>query len=264
MSKDAPGTSWTGYNVPMAQNERLRLAILNSGMTPAGLAEAAGVDPKTCGRWVSHGRTPHRANAVRAAKALGEDVSYLWPGLGHGRKQAGMHPDLVAVYPARASAPLEAWQAIFEQAERRIGILVYAAVFLQELWPDFNGLLRERASTGCQVTVLLGDPDSGAVALRGREERYGHGIEARCRQALLHYGSLTGVDGIEIRTHGTTLYNSIYLGDDTMIVNAHRYGMNAYATPVLHLRRASEGGLFDGYAESFRQVRELSRPAREK
>jgi len=45
-----------------------------------------------------------------------------------------------------------------------------------------------------------------------------------------------------------------------MIVNAHRYGINAYATPVLHLRRAAEGGLFDGYADSFEQVRRLSRP----
>jgi hypothetical protein len=46
-----------------------------------------------------------------------------------------------------------------------------------------------------------------------------------------------------------------------MIVNAHRYGMNAYATPVLHLRRACDGGLFDGYHDSFEQVCRLSRPA---
>jgi hypothetical protein len=30
---------------------------------------------------------------------------------------------------------------------------------------------------------------------------------------------------------------------------------------VLHLRRAWEGGLFDGYADSFEQVHRLSRPA---
>jgi hypothetical protein len=52
----------------------------------------------------------------------------------------------------------------------------------------------------------------------------------------------------------------MYIGDDIMIVNAHRYGINAYATPVLHLRRAAEGGLFDGYADSFEQVCRLSRP----
>jgi hypothetical protein len=37
--------------------------------------------------------------------------------------------------------------------------------------------------------------------------------------------------------------------------------VNAYAIPVLHLCRASEGGLFDGYADSFEQVRRLSVPA---
>ncbi len=69
--------------------------------------------------------------------------------------------------------------------------------------------------------------------------------------------------GFEIHQHDTTLYNSIYLGDDHMIVNAHRFGINAYATPVLHLRRATEDGLFDGYAESFEDVWRLSRPAKE-
>jgi hypothetical protein len=51
---------------------------------------------------------------------------------------------------------------------------------------------------------------------------------------------------------------------DSVDRDAHRYGINAYAAPLLHLRRAAEGGLFAGYAESFGQVKELSRPAREK
>ena len=245
----------------MAQNERLRVALLRSGKTVSELAEAAGVDPKTFERWVSKGRTPHRVNAVRAAAAIGEDVSYLWPDIERGHRQPGAHPDLIAVYATRAGAPSEAWRALFEQAGQRIGILVYAAVFLHELWPDFNRLLADKARHGCQVTVLIGDPDSDAVRLRGREETYGHGIEARCRQALMYYAPLIGTSGIEVRQHDTTLYNSIYIGDDIMIVNTHRYGINAYATPVLHLRRAEEGGLFDGYADSFEQVRRLSRPA---
>jgi hypothetical protein len=90
----------------------------------------------------------------------------------------------------------------------------------------------------------------------------GDGIQSRCRQALKHYATLAEVPGIHIHQHGTTLYNSIYLGDDRMIVNAHRFGINAYATPVLHLRRAGRGGLFDGYADSFEDVWRLSRPAK--
>ena len=250
-------------NVPMGQNERLRAALAKSQMTVSGLAASVGVDPKTCERWITMGRTPHPGNAAQTARLLGEEVSYLWPDLERGRDHPRMQADLIAIYAARAGAPLETWQAMFEQAERRIGILVYAAVFLHELWPDFNQLLHDKAGQGCRVTVLLGDPASEAVALRGREEKYGHGIETRCRQALMHYAPLTRTDGIEIRLHATTLYNSIYIGDEYMIVNAHRYGINAYATPVLHLHRETQGGLFDGYLESFEQVRQLSRPATE-
>lgn len=53
----------------MAQNERLRAALLRSGKTAAELAEAAGVDPQTFERWITKGRTPHRVNAARAAAA---------------------------------------------------------------------------------------------------------------------------------------------------------------------------------------------------
>jgi hypothetical protein len=246
----------------MAANERLRASMLAAGMGLAELAEAAGVDPKTCERWVAQGRTPHRVNARRAAIALREDLSYLWPVLEQGRRRRGMQADLVAIYASRADAPLEMWRALFEQAERDIGILVYAAVFLHELWPDFNRLLRARAEAGCRVRIMLGDPGSDAVAERGREEKYGDGIQSRCRQALMHYAPLAEVAGVDVHQHGTPLYNSIFVGDERMIVNAHRFGINAYATPVLHLRRAGEGGLFDGYAESFEDVWRLSRPAK--
>jgi transcriptional regulator with XRE-family HTH domain len=122
------GRPGAGYNVLMAQNERLRAALLNSGKSVSDLAEAVGVDPKTFARWISKGRTPHRINAVRAAVALGEDVSYLWPDIERGGSQPRAQSDLIAVYATRAAAPLEAWRAVFEQADQRIGILVYAAV----------------------------------------------------------------------------------------------------------------------------------------
>jgi hypothetical protein len=235
--------------------------MLNAGLTVTDLAGQAGVDPKTCERWITKGRTPHRLNARKAAEAVGEDVAYLWPETGQGLRHRGMHPDLVAIYASRADTPLQTWRALFEQAGHDIGVLVYAALFLHEMWPDFGKLLAARAAAGCQVRVLLGDPDGQMIARRGQEEKYGHGIESRCRQALLHYAPLAGTPGIGIRLHDTPLYNSVYRGDDQMIVNTHRFGINAYATPVLHLRRSAPDGLFDGYAESFDDVWKLGRPA---
>lgn len=238
----------------MAVNERLRSALLNIGMTSKQLAEAVGVDPKTAERWVNTGRTPHPAIAHRAATTLREDLAYLWPGIEQGRRLQRGNSDLVAAYPTRATAPLDLWRMLFEQAEREIGILVYAAIFLHESWPDFSDLLTIKGQAGCRVRIMLGDADSAAIRARGEEERYGHGIEARCRVALMHYQPLTKSPTIAVRVHDTTLYNSLFVGDDQMIVNAHVFGMNAYGAPVYHLRRSRKGGLFDTYAESFEAV----------
>jgi hypothetical protein len=101
------------------------------------------------------------------------------------------------------------------------------------------------------------------VQARGREERFGHGIESRCRLALMHYRPLLAVPGVEIRTHATTLYNSIYRADDQMLVSGHAYGVNAYRAPVWQLRRAEDGGLFDTYAASFDAVWATARPVKD-
>ncbi|MFC9467703.1 helix-turn-helix transcriptional regulator [Streptomyces coelicoflavus] len=235
-------------------NERLRATMAAGGWTHATLAEATGVDPKSVERWVNLGRVPRRATAMKAAEALSEDVHALWPALRQARAARAVSPELVALYDQRADLPVSVFVDLIAQARERVDILVYAAVFLHEAYPRLNDLLRERAEDGCAVRIALGDADSENVQLRGSEEKFGHGIESRCRLALMHYRPLLGVPGIELRTHGTTLYNSLYRADDQVLVNAHVWGVNAYGAPVWHLRRNADGGIFDTYAESFNAV----------
>jgi hypothetical protein len=230
------------------------------GWTCATLAEKTEVDPKSVERWVNLGRTPRRATAMRAAETLGEDVHALWPALRQARPARAVSPELVALYDQRADLPVSAFVDLFRQARERIDVLVYAAVFLHEAYPRLNDLLRERAADGCAVKIALGDADSPIVRQRGQEERFGHGIESRCRLALMHYRPLLGVQGVEIRIHGTTLYNSLYRADDQLVVNAHVWGVNAYGAPVWHLRRHEDGGVFDTYADSFDAVWATARP----
>ncbi|MFF1684756.1 helix-turn-helix domain-containing protein [Streptomyces sp. NPDC058254] len=245
------------------QNERLRAVMTSGGWTHSTLANAAGVDPKSVERWVNLGRTPRRATALKAAETLGEDVHALWPALRQARAARAVSPELVALYDQRADLPVSLFVDLFTQARERIDVLVYAAVFLHEAYPRLNDLLRERAAEGCTVRIALGDADSENVKQRGAEERFGHGIESRCRLALMHYRPLLGVPGIEVRTHGTTLYNSIYRADDQMLINAHVWGVNAYGAPVWHLRRNGSGGMFDTYAESFNAVWDAAVPVQE-
>ncbi|MGV9272044.1 helix-turn-helix domain-containing protein [Streptomyces griseosporeus] len=244
-------------------NERLRAALAAGGFTYETLAQKVGVDPKSVERWVNKDRVPRRHTAMAAAEALREDVHALWPALRQPRKARSMSPELTAVYAHRADLPTAAYVNLFSQARESLDILVYAGVFLHEGWPRLNDLLAQRAAEGCAVRIAVGDADSPNVLQRGREERFGHGIESRCRLALLHYRPLLAVPDIELRLHATTLYNSIYRSDDQMLVNAHVWGVNAYEAPVWHLRRAEDGGLFDTYAASFDAVWNTAQPVKE-
>ncbi|MGW9429196.1 XRE family transcriptional regulator [Streptomyces decoyicus] len=244
-------------------NERLRAAMAAGGWTHATLATRAEVDPKSVERWVNLGRTPRRATALLAAETLGEDVHALWPALRQARSARAVSSELVALYDQRADVPVSAFTDMLAEARENIDVLVYAAVFLHEGFPRLNDLLRERAAEGCSVRIALGDAESANVRQRGEEERFGHGIESRCRLALMHYRPLLGVPGIEIRTHETTLYNSIYRADDQLLANAHVWGVNAYGAPVWHLRRNGDGGIFDTYAQSFDAVWTTAKPVPE-
>lgn len=113
------------------------------------------------------------------------------------------------------------------------------------------------------MRIAVGDAGSPNVRQRGREEKFGHGIASRCRLALMHYRPLIGTPGIEVRTHGTTLYNSLCRADDQLLVNAHVWGVNAYGAPVRHLRRHGEGRMFDTYAPSFDAVWATATPTHE-
>ncbi|MFF8784052.1 XRE family transcriptional regulator [Streptomyces sp. NPDC015125] len=244
-------------------NERLRAAMAAGGWTHATLAARAQVDPKSVERWVNLGRTPRRATALLAAETLGEDVHALWPALRQARSARAVSSELVALYDQRADVPVSTFTDMLAEARESIDVLVYAAVFLHEGFPRLNDLLRERAAEGCSVRIALGDAESANVRQRGEEERFGHGIESRCRLALMHYRPLLGVPGIEIRTHETTLYNSIYRADDQLLANAHVWGVNAYRAPVWHLRRNGDGGIFDTYAQSFDAVWRTAKPVPE-
>ncbi|WP_322974147.1 hypothetical protein [Actinacidiphila epipremni] len=110
-----------------------------------------------------------------------------------------------------------------------------------------------------RVRILLGDPESAAVAQRGADEGLHEAMASKIRNALLMYRPLQGVDGIDFRLHDTILYNSIYRADDQLLVNTHIYGFNAAQAPVLHLRKVAGGGMVNHYLDSFERVWDRAR-----
>jgi hypothetical protein len=133
-------------------------------------------------------------------------------------------------------------------------MLVFAGLFLHEHDPKLVRKLTRKARDGVAIRLLLGDPDSVAVACRGDEEKIGDALAYRIRNVLHLYEPLRDVAGLEARLHSTTLYNSVFRFDTEMLVTMHVYGLLGAHAPLMHLRQLGEGDLFTTYAESFERV----------
>jgi transcriptional regulator with XRE-family HTH domain len=230
-------------------NGRLGSTLRSTGFSGGQLADELGVDPKTVQRWVTMGRTPHRSTALRAAKVLGVPAPWLWPDLE--KAQSGdANGEVVAFYAHRSQLPKNYWLDLVLGTTERLDILTYASLFLPEDSPEAIQAIKRKAEAGVRVRMMLGDPDSPELALRGYEERLGDAIPGRVRMALAYYRSLVGVPGVEFHLHRTTLYNSIFRFDDQMVVNQHIYGTYGYLAPILHLRQVDSSDLFDTYLRS--------------
>jgi transcriptional regulator with XRE-family HTH domain len=244
-------------------NERLRATLLERGLTPTALGDRLGVDHKTVERWIS-GRVPYRRHRYAVATHLGVDETYLWPGaLSREQVAAASDDEVVAIYPHRSDVPQAVWQQLFKTAEREIGVLAYAGLFLAED-VAVQRILTDKAKAGVRLRVLLGDPASPQVAERGADEGVDDAMAARIRHTLVLYRPLRAIEGTEFRFHGTVLYNSIYRSDDQLLVNTHIYGIGASRAPVWHLRRVAGGEIASTYAESFERVWETGVPIPER
>jgi transcriptional regulator with XRE-family HTH domain len=243
-------------------NERLRATLLESDHNERSLADELGLDHKSVQRWITRDITPRRSTAHRAAKLLGVSPSWLWPDLETDRESAS-HAEIVTLYPHRSEVPRHLWLDLLTGAGRRIWLYANASLFLPEDNPDSIAIIQRKAEAGMDVRILMADPDSPECIKRGVEERLFDAIPARVRMALAYYAPLAGVPGVDFRLQAETLYNSIFVYDDEMLINQHVYGMYGYMAPILHLRRMEGGDFFDMYVRSFERVWDVSSPIEE-
>jgi hypothetical protein len=224
------------------------------------MAEACSVDPKTASRWIS-GRVPHRRHRWTVANLLRVDETYLWPENGQATQRFGpARSELVHTYPNRASVPRDVWISLLLGAMKQVDVLVFSGTFLTQTNPHITRMLQERAQAGVRIRLCFGDPDGGAVRIRGREEGIEDTLAAKIRASLTYYRDLVGYPSCEVRLHDTTLYNSLFRYDHHLMVNPHIWGQPASANPILQLRKTDRGEWFQRYGESFDAVWAHARP----
>ncbi|BCP37060.1 hypothetical protein MINTMi198_24300 [Mycobacterium intracellulare M.i.198] len=169
-------------------------------------------------------------------------------------------PFTATLYASRTQLPITTWQQHFADATTGIDILVLAATFLFDTLDGFLDTLLAAAARGVSVRFLVGDPDTATTILRGEEEGIGEAVIARCRTSVELLAPHACTPGLDIRTHDTALYTSIFRVDDAMIVNFHIYGSPGRNNPVLVLSRHHEPRLWTTLEDAFTQVWNRARP----
>lgn len=242
-------------------NDRLRAAILAAGLTLEDVSTRVRVDTKTVERWIGNEeRIPHRKTRRELAKLLDVDEVHLWPSLaGDIRTTPTEHVELIQVFPTRSALPYSLWADLIGNVEKQMDVLVYSGAFLIEQY-DLLPVIRSKSASGTQFRILVGDETSSAVIQRAREEGTEGGLEGRVQLMRRYLEAVHGLDNVDVRIHGTPLYNSIYRFDDQMLVNGHAFGSVAGQNPVLHLRHLPGGRMWDHYSRSFETIWNQAQP----
>jgi transcriptional regulator with XRE-family HTH domain len=241
----------------MSRNQRLYDAIRQSGRRLEDIAEAVDADPKTVGRWITAGRLPRPAVRQKLARVVGVPEAVLWPdapGVAYGTSE------LVGIYTTRRELPPSTISSLLDGAAQRIDVLAYSALWLWDTVPGFVERVQLKIARGAGVRICLGDPDSEAVLLRGREEGVDDALAGRCRLAITYARGIQHVDSDAVRLSAATLYASVFRFDDDLLLNTHLWGNAAGDSPVFHFRQQRDDGVAASAIRSFDRVWGAAQP----
>ncbi|RAY12244.1 XRE family transcriptional regulator [Actinomadura craniellae] len=242
-------------------NDALRKAMAEAKVTERELAERCGVDSKTVARWITEdGRLPHPRHRWAASEALGVDEAMLWPDAIRKNVKTGPDREVAAVYPHRSDCPKSVWRALIAGADRELTFAGYTNYFLWLEIPNLRSVLRRKAERGCRVRFLIGDPDSEVTRRREEAEQVPLTVGTRIRITLDELGKLAGAPGVEARYGDEHIALSVFVFDDEMLVTPHLARLVGHDSPMIHLRRVQEDGLFDRFAYHAAELWRTGRP----
>ncbi|WP_084263282.1 transcriptional regulator [Actinomadura formosensis] len=230
-------------------NDALRQAMANARLTEKELAEACQVDIKTVARWVAdEDRTPHPRHRWAASDALGVDEGMLWPDTIRKNVKTGPDREVLAVYPYRSACPKSVWRRLIGGANKELTFAGYTNYFLWLEIPNLRAVLRRKAEHGCRVRFLIGDPDSDVTRRREELESVPLTVGTRIKITIDELSKVMNVPGIEARYGDDHIAMSVFIFDDEMLVTPHLAHLVGHDSPMLHIQRQQEDGLYDRFA----------------
>ncbi|MFB7420711.1 XRE family transcriptional regulator [Streptomyces sp. NPDC056210] len=223
-------------------------------VTRVKLAHQLGVSVKQVGRWLDKDVTPHGSTRADAARALGVDEDMLWPQKIRDRIKTGDDVELLHSYPYRSACPSTVWGDLATEATEEILLSGYTNYFFWSSIPNFSNLLRRKAQEGVRVRFLLGDPEGEVTRQREVIEDAALSVSARIRISLKELGRLGPLPGLEVRYSAAEdavnhVSLSVFRFDSEALVTPHLARLVGHDSPLLHLRKQGDGGMFDRFAE---------------
>lgn len=243
-------------------NTALRDAMADAGVKPGQLARMVGVSAKTVERWLGNPlRTPHPAAQEDTARVLGVDAVSLWPRAVRAAVKTGHDREIVAAYPYRSAAPTSLWAGLIDSAAQNLTFAGYTNYFLWQNHPRLGARLKAKADAGAHIRFLVGDPDSAVTARREEVEDVPLTVSTRIRITLDALSKIESTPHIETRFSDAHIALSVFMFDDQMLVTPHIAGLLGDESPMFHLRRLGDDGLYDRFASHVTALWEDGRPA---
>jgi hypothetical protein len=168
-------------------------------------------------------------------------------------------PDVVRAYAMRGLIARPEWNRIIEGT--RTNLWLYGMAEMGYALDDqVPGLLADAAARGCDIRVLLLDPDYAAINDIDLDEGNPAGtLSPRIRAALARFAAMSErCATMQIRLYHATPTISIVRGDDRMLVTPYMRFFTGGNSPTFELQNAG-GNLFDRYARHFENTWNLAK-----
>ncbi|MFF8711920.1 XRE family transcriptional regulator [Streptomyces sp. NPDC015184] len=178
----------------------------------------------------------------------------LWPSVVKERIKTGTDREIVHSYPYRSACPSTAWAGLVRSARSEITLCGFTNYFFWTQLPNFSGLLKEKAAAGCRIRFLLGDPDGEVTRQREVIEDVPLTVSTRILMTLGELAKIGPLDGLEARYSAAEdavnhVSLSVFRFDSEALVTPHLARLVGHDSPLLHLRRQGDGGMFSRFAE---------------
>ncbi|WUO83260.1 helix-turn-helix domain-containing protein [Streptomyces caniferus] len=243
-------------------NTALKDAMERAGVRPHQLALKVGVDHKTVSRWLTYPeRAPREGTRADVGQALGVDPVTLWPKSVQSRVKTGHDREIVAAYPFRSAAPTSLWASLIDGSSQNLTFAGYTNYFLWQQHPRLGARLATKANHGARVRFLVGDPESEVTRKREEVEGVPLTVSTRIKITLDALAKMGPCDGVEARFSDQHIALSVFMFDDQMLVTPHIASLLGDESPMLHLRRLEDDGLYDRFASHVTALWEGGRQA---